>query len=646
MKTFFTAPIFCFASITLMFTQAANAASPVTALPGSLSGAKLVAQTNQLTWHVGARDGCSTEHLATEWITNAATQEVSARNHRFVEVGAGLNYVDESGEFQPSQDLIELMPDGSAASLHGPTKIRFHPNIHTGELTITTRSNRVFQTHILGLYWYDPITGNRSLISLTQDSIGELLPPNQIVYKSAFASVRGSIRFTCTHAGFESDIILEQDLRLPAGFSPDSARLEVWHEYIGAPTPARKPRVLQGVRDPALRSAMVEPDLTDETLDFGDLFFPLGCGFSWPGDSPDRQTNVAAQIRIPNPAREPDKIPVAKRWVEVNQRQLLIESVPWSAFKAKLSSLPQAKAPAQRSPEGKGFVLLPPPLSEKKEPQDKRGIKLASTGFKQSGFLIDYITVEGSIDYEFASSTTYYLSSGYFGGTVTFDSGCIIKKDTTEFIMYGAVVCNGDTIITSVSDDLFGEELPEGSPTYNTHNPSYAYGYAAWIYYPSTPIPLSGLRIRWASVGIEFDSNSTGITNCTLEMCDTGIYANNSTPNLDTVSMCGVNTPVAGSDYTGTYSTVTCDANGDGMDDAWEYHYFGTLNVDPNADPDGDGLTNAQEYAAGTDPTKADTDGDGVSDGIEVIMGRNPLVPGAVADTNGVINLQVFTPFK
>jgi len=40
-----------------------------------------------------------------------------------------------------------------------------------------------------------------------------------------------------------------------------------------------------------------------------------------------------------------------------------------------------------------------------------------------------------------------------------------------------------------------------------------------------------------------------------------------------------------------------------GLPDAWQYQYFGHLGVDPNADPDGDGMSNLQEYLAGTDPT-------------------------------------------
>lgn len=42
------------------------------------------------------------------------------------------------------------------------------------------------------------------------------------------------------------------------------------------------------------------------------------------------------------------------------------------------------------------------------------------------------------------------------------------------------------------------------------------------------------------------------------------------------------------------------------------------------ADPDGDGLTNVQEFENGTDPQDTDTDRDGVPDGDEVTRGSNP----------------------
>ncbi len=46
------------------------------------------------------------------------------------------------------------------------------------------------------------------------------------------------------------------------------------------------------------------------------------------------------------------------------------------------------------------------------------------------------------------------------------------------------------------------------------------------------------------------------------------------------------------------------DRNANGIPDFWEQQYHLT-DTNPNADPDGDGYTNYQEYVAGTDPTKA-----------------------------------------
>ena len=57
--------------------------------------------------------------------------------------------------------------------------------------------------------------------------------------------------------------------------------------------------------------------------------------------------------------------------------------------------------------------------------------------------------------------------------------------------------------------------------------------------------------------------------------------------------------------------------------------------TNPNADPDMDGLTNAQEIALGTDPLNPDTDGDGFGDGDEVSFGSDPLNPLSYPHLNG-----------
>jgi len=59
------------------------------------------------------------------------------------------------------------------------------------------------------------------------------------------------------------------------------------------------------------------------------------------------------------------------------------------------------------------------------------------------------------------------------------------------------------------------------------------------------------------------------------------------------------------------------DSDDDGLPDGWEVdNDLGPLDdSDADEDPDGDGLTNREEYEGGTDPNDSDTDGDGLPDG-------------------------------
>jgi predicted outer membrane repeat protein len=70
------------------------------------------------------------------------------------------------------------------------------------------------------------------------------------------------------------------------------------------------------------------------------------------------------------------------------------------------------------------------------------------------------------------------------------------------------------------------------------------------------------------------------------------------------------------------------DGDLDLMSDGWEARFGMDLSFDDSAgDLDGDGLSNGEEYAAGTRPDLADSDQDGVSDADEVSAGTNPTDP-------------------
>ncbi len=88
-----------------------------------------------------------------------------------------------------------------------------------------------------------------------------------------------------------------------------------------------------------------------------------------------------------------------------------------------------------------------------------------------------------------------------------------------------------------------------------------------------------------------------------------------------------------------TWGTIPTDADydNDGLKDGFEIQYQQHPGFNPyvdegsaGLDPDGDGLTNIQEQAAGSSPANLDSDYDGVGDGLEVSIGRSAAVNEAV----------------
>jgi hypothetical protein len=86
-----------------------------------------------------------------------------------------------------------------------------------------------------------------------------------------------------------------------------------------------------------------------------------------------------------------------------------------------------------------------------------------------------------------------------------------------------------------------------------------------------------------------------------------------------------------------TSSTSSADADNDSMPDAWELEQGldPTNSLDAEQDPDGDGLTNRQEFLGITDPLNADTDGDGLPDGYENTAALDPTVADSDLDVDG-----------
>jgi hypothetical protein len=87
-------------------------------------------------------------------------------------------------------------------------------------------------------------------------------------------------------------------------------------------------------------------------------------------------------------------------------------------------------------------------------------------------------------------------------------------------------------------------------------------------------------------------------------------------------------------------ASTPLDTDADGLPNAWEQLYFGSLAQTAAADPDGDGYSNLAEFQAGTSPVNAastplDTDADGLPDAWELLHFGGSLAQIATADPDG-----------
>lgn len=493
------------------------------------------------------------------------------QTNRFVELASGLHYWVEdehdknSGHWRESKAVIELdAKGGGAVAREGQHRVRFSPNLHGG-VDLRAPDDQRFRSRLLGLAYFDPITGESVLIAeINPRTTGQLLPPNQVLYADAFAGegITADVRYTYTIGGLEQDVIVLSQLPEPEalGFPAESAaavRLEVWTEFFEPPTPRKQERAARVEMDPQRRRAMAEPDVVDETLDFDAMQIGPGRAFSVPEEDVEAGKDALAAQLV-----------VTKRWLAVadhgRDRTFLVESLDHRDIKPRLSRLPKfgtlESSPRVRR-RGTKDVFLPPPPDLDLPPTGT--LEVAGTPYQPRGLVLDYVQVNSQANFTFASGTTYYVIGGVtLTGTTTIQGGAVVKYAAgVSITLRDAVVCQTSSgnpaYFVAATDNSVGETLTTGAPVGTFANP------ALNLYYANSGTTLSNLDIRNATKAIQDYSPyvTHTIQNCRLVDCDTGVWGYYTGLYLQNLTTCNVPTLTydnGGASFSVNGTTTSC----------------------------------------------------------------------------------------
>jgi len=352
-----------------------------------------------------------------------------------------------------------------------------------------------------------------------------------VVYENALVGkgVSADVIYTIEKGSFAQDVIITSPLD-PAdyGFPPATTRIQVFTEFYGAPRPDTIVRPIRVEKSASVRRKMVSPDFVDHTIGFGEFVLTPG----------------QASILGKNPARG-GGAPVAKQFVNVAGRNLLIESVEYPAVKDGLQSQPASDKPK------KGASLLPskaaktvlaklsiPRPGQSSSPGQKiKSMQTAKLASRRSGVVIDYPATIGGVynNRVFQSGTTYFVSSPVWcNGTTTIQGGAVIKfpNNTATFItINGPVTCTTSgwqpAIFAAADDDSPNVGEPITTAIWSAHTGNInASGYASPALWVLTSYQnYSNLRFQNCREAMRFGAvDNNTLSHSQLINCIKGIY--------------------------------------------------------------------------------------------------------------------------
>ncbi len=422
--------------------------------------------------------------------------QIVPTKHRYTEISSGLNFQNPAtGQWKRSKEEIDLLPDGTAAATNGQHQVYFPADIYNGQILLVTPRGQLLRSQPLGLSYDDG--SNTVLIATLTNSIGELVSSNVLIYPNAFVGINADLRYSFTASGFEQDVILHSQPPAPESFNMASqnVRLQVLTEFFNPPQ-------VSATSQPLSQAGMT---LNDEYLDFGGMAMGRGRAFLM-GTNRDKGTIVA------------------KQWVNVSGRQILIEEVPLPALAKDLQQLPPSTTARAASPLNvvSAKRLLPDhPLAA----AGPKGAIIARANAPDRGLVLDYLTINtGLNNYTFQANNTYYVTGSVnVSGTATFEGGTVIKANGSGSInINGTIVCNTGqyrpAVFTSVNDNTAGETI-----SVSTGWPSYG-DVGTFLNINANNASVHDFRISYCSTAMYQGSGLLDIWNC--QFIDTYVALN------------------------------------------------------------------------------------------------------------------------
>ena len=398
------------------------------------------------------------------------------KKQQYTELATGM-YYDSNGQWAESKDEIDTYPQGAIAR-QGQYQVIFANNLNSaGAIDQQTPDGKRLRSNILGLAYDDSSTGKSVLIAQIQDSQGQLISSNQVLYPNAFAGVQADVRYTYKKGSFEQDVILRQQPPTPEslGLNSQSTEIQVLTEFIDPPQAS------------VVEDAVPTKSLPDEDISWGAMRIGHGRAFD-----------------LGNPPGIHSHISVRRQYVAAQGRNILVEGVSISQVQPNLMNLPlQSSATAKLPALASSTLALPKaPLAQVKE----KPMNLALAAPSNKGFVLDYVELYSDTnDFTFQGDTTYYISGEYnLSGTTTIEGGAVIKLNGSGQIDIdenGTIVCQTGpyrpAVFTSFNDDTVGGSIggSSGSPSWSD----------VYVFFNvnATNAGVHDLRFKYCVIGLE-----------------------------------------------------------------------------------------------------------------------------------------------